>query len=312
MVNLQLKHYLSVDLASIKARVDYWEAGVAMGLDSPIFGKGFDYFGESYFLFRSEGAANRGFYSNSAHNYFIDLLAFGGFPLLLASLLPLLLVLYKGSKFLLMRVSYLENKQEETAVIRGLFLAWMGFFIQANLSPFNIALAYLGFLLCGFLYGKLNESARASELSQQSSQNKVISREVVTVSKLKRSLVFVFVTPLLLSLPILSFQALRADAEFRDGIEQGNGDAIYQIALNQPKNFERMAYAAQIFIDNERQDLAIPIIRDMVKENPAKIAGWRLLERVSTSEAEKSQIRAKILSLDPRNLKAKSGSESKK
>jgi hypothetical protein len=309
---LRFRDYLSVDLASIRARIDYWEAGVAMGFDSPIFGKGFDYFGESYFLFRSEGAAIRGFYSNSAHNYFVDLLAFGGIPLLLTSLLPMILVLLKGSKFLLKPVSYLENKHGESAVIRGLLLAWLGFFTQANLSPFNIALAYLGFLLSGFLYGILYESAVTSEQSKHVSQNKVIGREVFTSSATKRRILLVVMIPLLFSIPIFGIQALVADARFRDGIEQGNGDAIYRIALNQPKNFQRMAYAAQIFIQNERQDLAIPIIRDMVKENPAKIAGWRLLEQVSTTEAEKSQIRAKILSLDPRNLEANSGSESKK
>ena len=309
---LRFRDYLSVDLASIRARIDYWEAGVAMGFDSPIFGKGFDYFGESYFLFRSEGAAIRGFYSDSAHNYFIDLLAFGGFPLLLTFLLPVVLVLYRGLRFLSKPGCYLEDHHGEKFVLIGLFLAWLGFIFQANLSPFNLALAYLGFLLCGFLYGRFDGSAATSVHSTQLRKNKVTGLEDSTISALRRSFVFVFATTFLFSLPILGIQALRADAEFRDGIEQGNGDAIYRIALSQPKNFQRMAYAAQIFLENEREDLAIPIIRVMVEENPAKITGWRLLEQVSTTEDEKFQIRAKISALDPRKLEANNDSKSKK
>ena len=95
------------------------------------------------------------------------------------------------------------------------------------------------------------------------------------------------------------------EAKFRDGIEQGNGETTYRIALSQPKNFQLMRYAAQTFIENQREDLATPIIRQMVEQNPGNLAGWRLLERVSKTEAEKAEIRAKILALDPKNPELK-------
>jgi hypothetical protein len=298
---------LSISSATIRARLVYWETGLAMGLDSPIFGKGFDYFGESYFLFRSETAAVRSpnLYTNSAHNYFIDLLASGGIPLLLATLLPILLVL-RGKFLSIVRFqNFSEENKAMEAVIRGLFLAWLGFLFQALLSPFNIALAYLGFLLTGFLYGKFSEIKENKERSTHGFKKRAIPRGGATKAGKNGVILKVFLAPLFISLPFLGFQPLIADAKFRDGIEQGNGELIYRIALSQPKNFQLMRYAAETFIQNQREDLATPIIRQMVEQNPGNLAGWRLLEGVTKTEADKAEIRAKILALDPKNPELK-------
>jgi hypothetical protein len=280
-----------------------------MGLDSPIFGRGFDYFGESYFLFRSERAAIRspGLYTDSAHNYFIDIFSFGGFPLILTMLMPILLVFQ--SKFKSITNSLNVSKQDKGIedLTRGLFLAWLGFLFQALLSPFNLALAYLGFLLTGFLYGRFSRIKENEESSMNDFKRGAIPKGGTTKSGINRVILRVFLTPIFMSLPILGFQPLIADAKFRDGIEQGNGDVIYRVALGQPKNFQRMKYAAEIFIQNQREDLATPIIREMVEQNPEKIAGWRLLEQVSKVEADKIAIRTKIRALDPKNPDLKTG-----
>jgi hypothetical protein len=260
-------------------------------------------------LFRSESAAVRspGLYSDSAHNYFIDLLAFGGIPLFLVTLLPIVLVF--RSKFV--SISRSQNFPKERnvveAVIRGLFLAWLGFLFQALVSPFNIALAYLGFLLTGFLCGRFGGIKKDEERSTHGLKERAIPKGGSKKSWVNRIILKVFLTPLFISLPILGFQPLIADAKFRDGIEQGNGDVLYEIALSQPKNYQRMQYAAEIFIQNQREDLATTIIREMVEQNSANIGGWRLLERVRKTESEKAEIRAKIFSLDPKNPELKNG-----
>ena len=45
----------------------------------------------------------------------------------------------------------------------------------------------------------------------------------------------------------------------------------------------------------------------MVEQNPEKITGWRLLEDVSKTVADKVVIRAKIRALDPKNPDLKTG-----
>ena len=299
----RFQYRLSINNATIQARLDYWEAGLAMGLDSPIFGRGFDYFGESYFLFRSERAAVRspGLYTDSAHNYLIDIFSFGGFPLILTILLPILLVFQSKFKSMSSSLNFSKQDREIEDLTRGLFLAWLGFIFQALLSPFSIALAYLGFLLTGFLYGRFREIKENDESSTIGFKRIAIPKGGAEKFGVNGVIIKVFLTLLFISLPILGFQPLIADAKFRDGIEQGNGDVIYRIALSQPKNFQRMGYAAEIFIQNDKGDLATPIIREMVEQNPEKIAGWRLLERVSKAEADKDAIRTKIRTLDPKN-----------
>jgi hypothetical protein len=299
---------LSINNVTIQARLDYWEAGLVMGLDSPIFGRGFDYFGESYFLFRSERAAIRspGLYTDSAHNYFIDIFAFGGFPLVVTTLLPILLVFQSKLKSISSPLNISEQDKGIGTLIRGLFLAWIGFIFQALLSPFSVALAFLGFLLTGFLYGRFSGVKKNEESPRNGFKRGVIPKSGAKKSAANRA-IKVFLIPLLLSLPYFGFQPIIADAKFRDGIEQGNGDVIYRIALSQPKNFQRMQYAAEIFIQNQRVDLATTIIREMVEQNPEKIAGWRLLEQVSKREADKVVIRAKIRALDPKNPDLKTG-----
>lgn len=299
----RFRSFLSIDNSTLVARLDYWEAGIAMGLDSPFFGKGFDYFGESYLRFRSERAATRapGLFTDSAHNYFIDILAFGGFPLLIAVLLPILLVIYTKFKIIFQIEKSSDKTQRLEKVSSGLFLSWLGFIFQALVSPLNIALAYLGFLLTGFLYGSFQRIKNGSQKSIPSRKGRTVW--ITSSAKPAAGIILlkVILLPLYLVIPTLGIQPMITDAKFRDGIEQGNGDAIYRIALSQPKNFQRMRYAAEIFIRNDREDLATPIIRQMVEQNPEKIAGWRMLEQVSKTEADKAEARAKILTLDPRN-----------
>lgn len=294
---------LSINNATIQARLDYWEAGLAMGLHSPLFGRGMDYFGESYLIFRSERAAQRspGLYTDSAHNYFIDLFAFGGFPLLLAVLLPFFLVFQAKIKTLFQDIGPSDRDPIHDFVNQGLFLAWIGFIFQAMLSPFCIPLAYLGFLLTGFLFGIFNKKSKSIENSTPTKLRRVSMGPIFTTLVSKKIRLRFLLTPVFLSLPILGIQPLIADAKFRDAIEQGNGDALIEIALSQPKNYSRMHNAVEIYNSNSLDDLALKITRVMVKENPENIRGWRLLEKSRASEFEKDAARAKIRALDPKN-----------
>ena len=303
LIFYKFQDFLSINNATIQARIDYWEAGLAMGLHSPIFGRGFDYFGESYLIFRSERAAVRspGLYTDSAHNYFIDLLAFGGFPLLLSVLLPFILVFKLKVKTLLQDLASAKENPLNHFVNRGLFLAWLGFIFQAMLSPICIPLAYLGFLLTGFLFGNFNRMSKSIENSPPTKLRRVSTGPIFSTLFSEKFLLRFLLTPMFLLLPILGVQPLIADAKFRDAIEQGNGDALIEIALRQPKNFSRMHNAVEIYNSNSLEDLALRITRTMVEENPENIRGWRLLELTSSNELEKELARSKIRDLDPKN-----------
>lgn len=300
---LSFSAYLGLELYTVKARIEYWTTGIRMAVDSPIFGQGFDFYGENYLRFRTQSSdpLTLGLGGNSAHNYFIDIAAFAGFPLLICVLLPIWMVLSQQIADLIKSAKTLHNDHGFSPFKLGVFLAWLGFLLQALVSPINIALAYLGFILTGFLYQHSKEKQYKPKVIPMSSKNTgkfMISNSDGYIFKLISWLLFL---PLAIAIPILGIQPFVSDAKFRKALEQGNGYSIYKISMNQPKNFQRMEYASKIFLENKLQNLALPIIRVMVEENPENIRGWKLLEGASDLEAEKLLARLRIRALDPWN-----------
>lgn len=299
----RIRDSLSIDNATIQARLDYLQAGFAMGFNSPLFGRGFDYFGESYLYFRSENAAvgRPGLITDSAHNYFVDLFAFGGFPLLFSVLFPFLLVFQGILKDLALDFKQFKQMSLSAFAFRGLFLAWFGFIFQALVNPMSIPLAYLGFLLTGFLCGHFNRTSKSLEISPPTKLERITTQLTLPRLFLNKSALRLILSLIFLLLPILGFQPIIADAKFRDAIEQGNGDTLIVIALSQPKSFTRMENAAEIYLSNSLDVMALRITRAMVSENPENIRGWNLLERISSNEFDKRLAQLKIRDLDPKN-----------
>jgi len=71
--------------ATVIARTEYWRSAWNLILDNPLFGTGFDSFGDWYLHYRDQLAIDRslGLFSDSTHNLILELGVFGGFPLLL-------------------------------------------------------------------------------------------------------------------------------------------------------------------------------------------------------------------------------------
>jgi O-antigen ligase len=90
--------------SSVSSRGDFWRAAWRMAVNNPIFGVGFDGYENFYYQYRDYIAIiERGeaITSNSAHNVYLDILAIGGFPLLIVYILLTCLViksLIKGQR----------------------------------------------------------------------------------------------------------------------------------------------------------------------------------------------------------------------
>jgi O-antigen ligase len=296
--------------ASYMARLDYWYAAVGMIVDSPLTGQGLDYFGESYFKFRGQDAADRapGLFSDSAHNYFLDFGAFGGLPLLLSFFIPFSIVLLRS-----LRISFFLNqksveKDSLDLATLGCILAWWGFFLQSLISPISHGLIVIGVILTGALYSALPSNPNKTKNLElwKKIKSRLIFRFQLEFSKIPSLFMKFAGLALAISLPILGAQPIITDARFRDAIEQGNGDSILRISITEPKNFSRMETASDIFLQNNYPDLALKVIRIMVQENPGNIRGWRLLNtNPNSTQDERLKARANILSLDPYNTQLK-------
>jgi O-antigen ligase len=292
--------------SSYKARIDYWYAAMRMIKDSPLTGQGFDYFSESYFLFRGQDAADSapGLFSDSAHNYFLDYGAFGGVPLLLAFLIPTLLVLTRTLYFCFNFPLKTNGEPNLDLATLGCVLAWWGFLIQSLINPISYGLIVPSAILTGVLYAILPSSFdKFNSVGNWSRVKKAFNfKYYLKLSRTSYLLLRITGLALAVSIPILGAQPIIADAKFRDAIEQGNGEEVLRLSITEPKNFLRMETASRIFLQNNYPDLALRVTRIMVKENPGNIRGWRLLNtNPNATTDEKIKSRTNMLKLDPLN-----------
>ena len=143
--------------ASVTSRGDFFRSALNSGNSNFLNGTGFDSFGDFYLQYRDETAGLRpnGEFTDSAHNYFLDIYATQGF---LGLTIYLLLTLYTLIGFI--RLIKLKESIISTAI---LFSSWVAVQVQALVSPTNFLFSILIFSISGFVIGSTkskNESHR--------------------------------------------------------------------------------------------------------------------------------------------------------
>ena len=125
---------------TVSLRGEYWHAGWMTGLANPIFGAGFDSYGDWYRRSRRESALTLpgvDTVTNTAHNVFLDIFAFGGWPLFISYILLVLLVVISIVKFTI------RNKTFDPIFV-GLVSVWACYQLQSTISINQIGLAIWG------------------------------------------------------------------------------------------------------------------------------------------------------------------------
>jgi hypothetical protein len=149
---------------SVQSRGDFWRSAFTTGNSHPVFGVGFDSFGDYSLKYRDQVAASHLFaeYTDSAHNYYLDYLATGGYFFLLLNVLITSLVL--RSFFIIQK-----NLNSFDKNITSLFCAWLVFQLQCIINTQSLTLLTWNALISGAVIGV------AGSFSQ-----KVISTPVTT------------------------------------------------------------------------------------------------------------------------------------
>lgn len=169
--------------ASVTVRGYYWQAGVSMFKDNPLFGVGVDSYGSYFKEFRNvEYPLKYGFNitSTNAHNTPIQFFATSGFIVGFLYLAIQIFVLYR---------SYLAIKKyqsnDQLAVV-SIFAAWVAFQAQSLISIDNIGISIWGWILGGLLIGlSINDQ---DELAQKL---KLKRKNEIDIMKLSLSVLFI-------------------------------------------------------------------------------------------------------------------------
>ena len=280
---------------SVSLRGQYWNAGLQMAKDHPIFGVGFDTYGDWYRQERSLRAATvqpgPGVITNTAHNVYIDALAANGVIYFACYVAIIVLVSLSALKVI-------RRSREFDATFVALFIAWAGYQLQSIVSINQIGLAVWGWILGGAIiaYEKIISQGESVSAPAKVNGKKVRSTQGSASSAAVAVFGIVgFIVGLLIALP-----PFVSDAKFQGAVKAGNLKAAVSAINSWPLDSERAARASQLFYQNKQEDLALELARKIVKTNPNYFDGYTLITfSTKITPQERAEAEAQMDRLDP-------------
>jgi O-antigen ligase len=286
---------------SVSLRGTYWESGIEMGMRRPFTGVGMDAYGDWYRRARPPRALTDTpgieTVTNAAHNVFLDLFAYGGFPLLLSYLT--LLTFGLRSVILVLR---------RRSIYDGTFVAlvaiWVCYQVQSIISINQLGLAVWGWVLTGALisYERVSQSSKRAqeimvEIKSKKSQNLGISQSPVSPGLIAA---FGLAIGVIIALPPVS-----ADNKWWTALQSRNLEEIeasLSISYFNPANSKKYSQAVDLMIKNNLPDLALKYARSAVEFNPEDFTAWfQLYSLPNITSEDKATALANLKRLDPLN-----------
>ena len=285
---------------TITFRADYMHAGLKMMLHHPLTGVGIDSYDDWYRAERGvisafRTALNRT--ANTAHNVMLDLGSGGGFPLLIAYLFLLSLVvhsIYKG----------LRKKLQGDQYFLALFCAWVAYQVQASVSINQIGVGVWGWILGGAIIGYVK--SKETFISQQGRDGSTPFQKKKK-TKTERSgpntppplAVMTSVIALIVGF-VVSYIPLKSDMDFRSASSKASLDLMMKATSGFATNSFLIAQANEAAIRNNFQDQARQLNERMITRFPRNLYGWQArLSLSNLSAAERADALNRIRLIDP-------------
>jgi len=278
---------------SVTYRGDYWRAGWKMTLDHPIFGVGMDNYGDWYRRSRTLAATLRrgpDATSNAAHNVFLDISSYGGFPLLIIYAAIMLLVVISV-------VKVLKRKGNTDPLFIGLVGGWVAFQAQSMISINQIGLAIWGWVLSGLLIGYEINTRSGKTLSVTSTKKRYTSQPVQQSAE---SVIAMFVA-LVLGV-LVGISPYLASVKYKSALKTSNPKIIQNAAYIWPLDYSRMIQVAMALNENKLEMQGLKVATDASKAFPDSYPVWATLKDMKSASIEqKAQALAEMKRLDPLN-----------
>jgi O-antigen ligase len=278
---------------SVAYRGDYWRAGWKMTIDNPVFGVGLDSYGDWYRRSRTlEATLRRGpdVTSNAAHNVFLDISSYGGFPLLLIYMALMIMVIVSA-------VKVIRRSQGFSAGFVGLVAGWVGFQAQSIISINQIGLAIWGWVLSGLVIGYEINTRNADAIQPFTKKARVVGKPTQSSAS---SVVAMFVA---LAVGIsVGIPPYLASVKYRSALESSDLQLIQEAAYIWPLDPLRMIQVAMTLDQNALESQGLSVAVDAVAQFPNSYPAWATLYGLkSATEEQKAEAFAQMKRLDPLN-----------
>jgi hypothetical protein len=263
-----------------------------MTVENPIFGVGLDSYGDWYRRSRTiEATLRRGpeVTSNAAHNVFLDVSAYGGFPLLLIFLALMVLVVISG-------VKVLQRSQGFNAGFVGLVAGWVAFQAQSIISINQIGLALWGWVLSGLIIG-YEINTREVDSTLEKKIGRTGNKPVQASARTTLAMFIGLVIGVLFGMP-----PYLASAQYKGALETSNPQVIQDAAYIWPTDPSRMIQVAMTLNENKLEDQGLQVAQDAVERFPENFSVWATLNSMNKASVEqKAEALAQMKRLDPLN-----------
>ena len=277
---------------SVTYRGDYWRAGWKMTVENPIFGVGLDSYGDWYRRSRTiEATLRRGpdVTSNAAHNVFLDISSYGGFPLLLIYMALMILVIVSA-------VKVIRRSQVFNAGFVGLVAGWVAFQAQSIISINQIGLALWGWVMSGLIIGyEINTRGGDVVVEKKTGKN------VAKVAQSSAGSVMSMFIGLIIGV-LVGMSPYLASAKYKGALETSNPTIIQEAAYIWPLDPTRMIQVAGTLNENKLEAQGLEVALDATESFPDYYGVWASLYSMKSATAEqKADALAQMKRLDPLN-----------
>lgn len=267
---------------TLQIRIKYWEIAYNMILDYPIGGIGIENFGENFYRYRTQSTRDfigEGVFTNSPHNFILELGVNSGIFLLISYVLIQCITLYTFMKWLIANGKQLDYR------IMSIFLGWLGIQLQSLISPFQAGVMGLGFALTGMLLALTTRSSvtQIDSVPKTESTGFMLGRQIAALLAL-----------------IVAIVPLAKDFQFRSLLEKGDLRALMSNVSRFPQNAEHMRFIAVLADQQGYKSEAVEIVLMATSIFPENYQLWQLQSVLSeTSENDRSVAIIRLKELNP-------------
>lgn len=265
---------------SVISRGDFWRSAVATANSHPYFGVGLDSFGDYFLIYRDKPKVEM---TDNAHNYFLEYMATGGYPLAILYFALIILVLISFVK--------LQNKINEfNPVLTAIFCAWLGFQMQSIISPGTISLIAWNSVISGFIIGANYQFSK--KLDSNLDLNVLMKKQ-----KLKFTSTFLSLIGFILIFPLFN-----SDRELMIGVKNKDANLVINALTSYPESSVKYNIFIQELLRSGLLDQSLQLSRRAAEFNPNAVSAWALIfVNPKAQKEERLNAKSEILRLDPLN-----------
>jgi hypothetical protein len=228
--------------------------------------------------------------SNAAHNVFLDISSYGGFPLLVIYVALMALVVVSAFKVL-------KRSKGFNPVFAGLVGGWVAFQAQSIISINQIGLAIWGWVLSGLIIGYEIKTRDVAFVDVATKKGRVVGKPTQSSVGSVVALFVAFFLGVLIGMP-----PYVASAKYKSALETRDPIVIQEAAYIWPIDPSRMIQVAMTLNENKLETQGLEVSLDATKKFPDNFGVWTTLNAMKSATAEqKAQALVQMKRLDPLN-----------